>query len=424
MVALVDCNNFYCSCERIFRPELRIRPVVVLSNNDGCIISRSEEAKALGLAMGVPYFQYRDIIMKHRVAVFSSNYHLYGDMSKRVSGVLREIAPGAVEVYSVDESFVCLSGVDKQKLSAWAHCCKAKIEQCTGIPVSVGIGMSKVIAKIANRLAKKKSGYEGVCILDSQKIVNDMLPQVEVSELWGIGCRYAKKLQDTWCVKTAADLAAMPDAWIARHLGGVVGQRLVEELRGNPVLPMKSPLKYKKVIGTSRMFGQKIKEYHVLYRAVCACMVRAAEKLRRQHCVAGRVTVQLYFELPKHSPLPDRIPYVEKEARLDLSTAHTPDLLAVVVTLVAALYEEGVTYTKGGVVLSSLTPDDAVQPSLFFSGTLHNGYLMAAIDNINFSMGADTVYFGTLGKDRPWQMKQSKRSPRYTTRWNELCQLH
>jgi DNA polymerase V len=249
MKAIVDCNSFYCSCERLFRPDLRERPVVVLSNNDGCIISRSDEAKALGIDMAVPYYQCRDAIERHGVAVFSSNYNLYGDMSLRVMDTLRHLVgdDSRVEVYSVDEAFLDLSHVPEHELNDFSILMRDTVEQWTGIRVSVGVADTKVLCKVANRLAKKdKKGTGCVMVLGSDEKVQEALMRTDVDDVWGVGSRYAKLLREKYSINTAWQLRHMPLEWARKNLGGVVGQRLIRELNGEPCIQMKDPLEQKK----------------------------------------------------------------------------------------------------------------------------------------------------------------------------------
>ncbi|MCX6293705.1 MAG: Y-family DNA polymerase, partial [Sphingobacteriales bacterium] len=252
MKAIVDCNSFYASCERLFKPILNGKPVVVLSNNDGCIVSRTDEAKALGIQMAGPYYQNKAEILKNNVAVFSSNYHLYGDMSKRVMDTLRLVAPD-VEVYSVDESFLDLSGIDANKLYDYATFVKQTTELWTGIPVSIGVAPSKVLSKVANRLAKKdKLGTKGVIILQTPEQQMEALQKTAVEDIWGVGSAGSKTLR-MFNINTAWDLRNMSEAWAGKNLGGVVGVRLVKELNGIPCIEMKNPLIKKKMIATTRM---------------------------------------------------------------------------------------------------------------------------------------------------------------------------
>jgi len=288
MYAIIDCNSFYCSCERLFRPDLRVKPVVVLSNNDGCIISRTDEAKQLGIDMGVPLFESRQMLKQHDVAVFSSNYHLYGDMSMRVMDTLRLLTDDAtyrcVEVYSVDEAFVCMDHIPVEALQSFAERIRDVVVQWTGIPVSIGIAPSKVLSKVANRLAKKnKVKTNCVMVLESDDKLQDALERTDVSDLWGIGRRYSRKLKEMYGINTAWQLKHMPQEWARKNLGGVVGVRMIKELNGESCIQLKDPLEKKKMIATTRMFGKPVFDLESLKEAVATYVARAAEKLRRQY---------------------------------------------------------------------------------------------------------------------------------------------
>lgn len=422
MKAIVDCNSFYCSCERLFLPHLDKRPVVVLSNNDGCIVSRTDEAKALGIQMAGPYYQNREEIEKNKVAVFSSNYHLYGDMSWRVMETLRTFAP-LVEVYSVDESFLDLEGIDENQLHDYALFLKHTTELWTGIPVSIGIAPSKVLSKVANRLAKKdKRGTKGVMVLQTPEQQMEALQRTAVEDVWGVGRASAQKLR-LFNINTAWDLRNMSEEWARKNLGGVVGLRLIKELRGQPCIDMKDPLEVKKMIATTRMFGKPVFELRELKEAVATYITRAAEKLRRQNCAAKTVSVFLvtndysgkYEYKPASFSLYTTLPF---------ATSLTNVLIEHAMPLVEQLYRKGSKYLKAGVILSSIVPDDQVQFNLFEKPSGENERkLMQMIDNVNFSMRDDVLKFASSGTKRDWKMRQELRSKRFTTRWNELFEV-
>ncbi len=419
MKAIVDCNSFYASCERLFKPSLNGKPVVVLSNNDGCIVSRTDEAKALGIQMAGPYYQNKEEILKNNVAVFSSNYHLYGDMSKRVMETLRLLSPG-VEVYSVDESFLDLTGIDETKLYDYSLFVKHTTEQWTGIPVSVGVAPSKVLSKLANRLAKKdKIGTRGVVVLQTAEQQMDALQRTAVEDIWGVGNAGSKKLR-MFNINTAWDLRNMSEEWARKNLGGIVGVRLIKELKGIPCIEMKDPLTTKKMIATTRMFGKPVFELKELKEAVATYIARAAEKLRRQSGAAGAVSVFLvnndnrnYNEYIPSS----RSAYII----LPSATYLTNVIIAHVMPLVEAMYNKGSKYIKAGVVLSNIVPCDMVQYNLFEAPDTANAKkLMHMIDNINFSMSSDILKFAAAGTKKNWKMRQEMRSKRFTTKWDEL----
>lgn len=423
MKAIVDCNSFYCSCERLFKPKLRNRPVVVLSNNDGCVIARSDEAKKLGIAMGVPYFEARSLIHQHNIAVFSSNYNLYGDLSWRVMETLRTFAGDEqVEVYSVDEAFVDLGEVDPEQLERTAREMRVRVEKWTGIPVSVGVAPTKTLAKLANRLAKKDKQKSGcVLLLESEEDRIRALKQTRLEDVWGVGRAYARKLNARGYT-SAWDLANLPDAWVHREMGGVVGLRLVRELRGEPSIELKEELVQKQMIATTRMFGVPVTELADIREAVASYATRAAEKLRRQFSAADTIQV---FLIRKQT---------EEEGgwRGEASSAHiqlpvgTNDTLCLIkhaLQLAEQLYRRGCVYKKAGVLLGGIVPADACQGDLFSAPPPDHRKLMDMIDNINFSQRDELLVFGACGTKRHWQMKQQQRSGRYTTRWSEIIEL-
>jgi DNA polymerase V len=424
MKAIVDCNSFYCSCEKVFRPDLVNKPIVVLSNNDGCIISRNDEAKNLGIQMAGPYYQARDMIQKNGVAVFSSNYNLYGDLSQRIMEILKTIAGEEnVEVYSVDESFLNLSHVPKEQLKSFCISLKKIIEQWTGVAVSIGVASSKVLCKVANRLSKKdKKGTKGVVVLDTAEDIAAALQITPVDALWGVGRQYAVKL-NTYQINTGWDLKNTNEEWARTHLGGVVGVRLIRELCGVPCIEMKDPLKVKKMITTTRMFGKPVTELVHLKEAVATYVSRAAEKLRRQYCSAKSVYVFVvnndYETAYKYNPTTHGC-----NAVLPVATSLTNELIEHCLPLVDRLYKKGSHYLKAGVVFTSLVPDECIQGNLFnaFAKNSHH-LLMSTIDNINFSMRNDAVKFVSSGLTRNWKMRQELRSPRYTSRWEELREV-
>lgn len=427
MKAIVDCNNFYCSCERLFKPHLEGRPVVVLSNNDGCIISRSDEAKKLGIEMAGPYFMARPLIRKHDVAVFSSNYNLYGDLSWRVMETLRSLlGKSNVEVYSVDEAFLDLSHFSAKELPFIARQIRETVEQWTGIKVSVGVAPTKVLAKLANRLAKKnKVQTECVLVLDSEEKIITALQKTTVGDIWGIGRQYVQKLREQYCIYDALQLRNTSEEFARTHLGGVTGVRLVRELKGMPTREMEDELTTKKMIATTRMFGSPVSDINDIREAVATYTSRAAEKLRRQHSAASIISVFVVSKEEDHSVNFNRGATFTSQARLASATSFTNELIKPAVALVDNLYKKGTLYKKAGVMLSGLVPDSSIQGSLFDQGTGNHGrLLMDMIDNINFSQRDDVLKFAASGTTKDWKMRQELRSGRYTTRWEELYEVH
>ncbi len=423
--AIVDCNSFYCSCERVFRPDLKNRPVVVLSNNDGCIISRSDEAKLLGVEMAGPYFKAKNLIEKNKVATFSSNYNLYGDMSRRVMDTLKIlIGENNVEVYSVDECFLDVSMIEKNLLYACALQMRETVEQWTGVSVSVGIAATKTLAKIANHLAKKnKAATKCIATIITEDDVRSVLKKTHVKEIWGVGTAYAEKLIN-WGITTAWDLCNMPEEWIHKHMGGVVGVRLVKELKGIPCIEMKDELKVKKMIATTRMFGKNITELDDIKEAIATYATRAAEKLRRQKCAASVVSIFIVAKEETHSVNFSHGTTLSTHTILPFATSVTNELIAPALQLAEQIFKPGREYKKAGVMLSGLVPDTSIQSNLFTPLSENNKrFLMETLDNINFSMRNDIVKFASSGLSRDWKMRKEFRSPRYTSRWNELKQV-
>ncbi len=425
MKAIVDCNNFYCSCERLFNPALQNRPVIVLSNNDGCIISRSDEAKKLGVEMAGPYFKAKPLIEKHNVHTFSSNYNLYGDLSWRVMETLRMIAGREnVEVYSVDEAFLELGQTDSPLQTGLLI--KDTVEMWTGIKVSVGIAPTKVLSKLANRLAKKnKAATNCVVVLDSPEKISKALQQTPVEDIWGIGRQFAIKLKYGWNIHTAWELSLVSASFAGKFLGGVTGIRLLQELKGETFIAMKEELANKKMILTTRMFGSPVSDLRSVKEAIATYTARAAEKLRRQHGAAGTISVFIVKKEQEHSHSFKTSGTISSYTTLPAATSFTHELIKPALLLVEHLYKKGEIYKKAGVMLSNIVPATAVQENLFQPRRNNNGRkLMEMIDNINFSQRDDVLKFASGGTTRNWKMRQELRSPGFTTRWEELKTVH
>jgi DNA polymerase V len=427
MKAIVDCNSFYVSCERLFKPHLDKHPVVVLSNNDGCIISRSDEAKKLGVEMAGPYFKAKPFIEKHNIATFSSNYNLYGDLSWRVMETLRMmLGKKNVEVYSVDEAFIDLDMFPLNELQAVAKEIRETVEQWTGIKVSVGVGPTKVLAKVANRLSKKdKQGTDCVMVLDTEEKIIDALRRTSIGDVWGVGGQYAWKLKEHWSIYDALQLRNVSEEFAKVHLGGVVGVRLIKELKGESSKDMEAELVNKKMIATTRMFGNPVTAIKDIKEAVATYTSRAAEKLRRQQSAARIIHVFVVPKEQSHSTYFRHGPTMSDYMTLPVATSFTHELIKPAMELVDRLYEKGKIYKKAGVMLSGLVPDESIQGNLFRSEN-KNGErkLMDMIDNINFSQRDDVLKFAASGTARDWKMRQELRSGRYTTRWDELYEIH
>lgn len=426
MKAIVDCNNFYCSCERLFKPHLDRKPVVVLSNNDGCIVSRSDEAKRLGVEMAGPYFMAKPLIQKHDIAVFSSNYNLYGDLSWRVMETLRiMLGKKNVEVYSVDEAFVDLSMFAPEDLPAIAREIRETVEEWTGIKVSVGVAPTKVLAKLANRLSKKNKDETGcVMVLDTDEKIIEALHKTPVGDIWGVGYQYAQKLKEFWCIYDALQLRNVSEEFARTNLGGVTGVRLIRELKGIATKEMEDELVTKKMIATTRMFGSPVGDINDIKEAIATYTSRAAEKLRRQHSAAKVISIFVVTKDQDHMLNFKKYGTITSHATLPTATSFTNELIKPAVQLVDQLYEKGQLYKKAGVMLSGIIPDNSIQGNLFLSENKNcERKLMDMIDNVNFSQRDDVLKFASSGTTRDWKMRQELRSGRYTTRWEELFEI-
>ncbi|MEO9146301.1 MAG: Y-family DNA polymerase [Ginsengibacter sp.] len=426
MVAIVDCNSFYCSCERVFRPDLHNRPVVVLSNNDGCIVSRTDEAKLLGVEMAGPYFMAKDLIEKNKVATFSSNYNLYGDMSRRVMDTLKTLAgEEKVEVYSVDESFIEVSHVEKEYLNEYALHIREIVEQWTGVSVSVGIASTKTLAKIANHLAKKnKAATNCIYTLGDNDNIREILKRTPVSEIWGVGRAYSEKLVN-WGITDAWELRNMSEGWGYKNMGGVVGVRLIKELKGIPCIEIKDEPANKKMIATTRMFGRNVTSLDEIKEALATYTSRAAEKLRRQNSAASVIQIFMVAKEESQSANFSHGAAISAHAILPIATSITNELIVPAMKLAEQIFQPGRDYKKAGVMLSGIVPDTSIQSNLFVLAAENNKrFLMNTLDNINFSMRDDVVKFAASGVNTNWKMRREFRSPRYTSRWGELRKVN
>lgn len=413
-IALVDCNNFYASCERVFQPELRGRPVVVLSNNDGCVIARSNEAKALGVAMGEPWHVCRRRVNTHGVIVRSSNYTLYGDMSARVMRVLAGFAP-ELEVYSIDEAFLDLGGFER-RLTAHGEELRRTVLQWTGIPVSVGIAATKTLAKAANRKAKKDPASGGVCVLLDETAIDAQLARMEPADLWGVGRRIEARLQALGI--TNALMLKKADARFIRESFSVVLERTVTELRGVCCIELEDAPPDRKSIMASRSFGAMVETRQQLEEAVAAYTARAAEKLRRQRLACGRLTV--FVQTNRFRPQDPQYSR-EQAVQLPVATSDTGRLIAAAKRGLAALWREGYRYKKAGVMLLELTEASSVQGGLFDApDDARATARMRAVDALNLRYGRDTVTFAATGTLRAWKLRREFASQRFSTCWDEL----
>ena len=412
--ALVDCNNFYASCERVFNPRLEGKPLVVLSNNDGCVVARSNEAKALGIGMGVPEFQIRPLLRAHHVHVFSSNYRLYGDMSQRIMETLEQFSPD-LEIYSIDEAFLSLGGFEWRDLTGYGRQIRRTVKQWTGIPVSVGIAETKTLAKIANRIAKRTPDIGGVFDLFACPDREALLDRVAVEDVWGIGPNSARLLKQQGIV-TALELRQTDDQWIRKHLS-IVGVRLVYELRGRSCLELEQCPPPKQGITCSRAFGKPIATLSELEEAVSFYVSRAAEKLRGEGLTATVLTVFLMTNEFKDEPQYRN----SVTCSLSVGTDTTSELIRVALRGLRTIYRDGYRYKKAGVMFTALVPPSQVQPDLFDrQDRPRSKRLMAALDAVNDRWGSGTLEYAASGLTKPWKTQFHRRSPAYTTDWNAL----
>ncbi|EPM0699634.1 Y-family DNA polymerase [Klebsiella aerogenes] len=417
MFALCDVNSFYASCETVFRPDLRGRPVVVLSNNDGCVISRSAEAKPF-VKMGEPYFKQKDIFRHHGVVCFSSNYELYADMSNRVMTTLEEMSPRC-EKYSIDEVFCDLTGVRNCRvLTEFGHELRATVRQRTHLTVGVGIAQTKTLAKLANHAAKRwQQQTGGVVDLSNAERQRKLMAALPVEEVWGVGRRIAKRLE-TMGIRTVLHLADTDIRFIRKHFN-VVLERTVRELRGEPCLELEEFAPVKQEIICSRSFGHRITEYEEMRQAICSYASRAAEKLRQEHQYCRFISVFV-----KTSPFaPDEWYYANNASVTLLTpTQDSRDIIAAATRCLDAIWQSGCRYQKAGVMLGDFYSQGVAQLNLFDENAprKNSQKLMEVLDRLNAEDGRGTLYFAGQGIQQPWQMKREMLSPRYTTRYSDL----
>jgi len=417
MFALVDCNNFYASCQRVFEPHLIGKPVVVLSNNDGCVIARSNEAKALGIPMGAPAFEYKKLFEDNNVFVYSSNYALYGDMSSRVMNLLSNFTP-EIEIYSIDEAFLKLEGFKYVDLNEYGLQIKRTVTKGTGIPISVGFAPTKALSKVANKIAKKyPERTNGVYVIDTDEKRIKALKWTKIEDVWGIGRKHAKRLKNK-NVHNAFQFTQLHDDWVRKEMA-VVGLRLKHELEGKPTLSMETP-KTKKMIATTRSFEVMYTKYEDLAERISTFTASCSEKLRRQNSHCNMIMVFLhtnYFrkDLPQYSR--------NIVIKTDFPTNSTIELTKYAKSGLKAIFEEGYHYKKAGVIVMGITPNSETQLSLFTSSNPKHQPLMGVVDRLNKSYGTNKVKFGNQSLGRQWKMKQEKLSPRFSTNINEIISV-
>lgn len=421
MIALVDCNNFFASCERLFRPDLRDVPVLVLSNNDGCVVARSEEVKALGVPMGVPYFKIRDIVKRNNVQCFSSNFALYSNISQRILGVLSSHTP-QIEVYSIDEAFMQLSQLPIKNLQKWGDDLRQEILDHIGMPVSVGIAPTKTLAKLASAYAKK---HNRACILDpslNKKFYEQVLSETEVGGIWGIGWRLAPKMAQAG-IRSALQLSQVSDAWIRDQMG-INGVKMRAELRGMAMHSFAEEGEPQKSLMASRSFGHTVKNTHDLETAVASFASQAAFRLRSHAQMTSYFGVYLRYKTKEGSLKGQSI-----ATSLATPTNNTSELVSIALELMYKLYDEEHGYKKAGVFAHHLSSANICQVDLLDTITpeerTRRSNFMQAVDEINHRYGKDTIHIGTIDpKSTKWQAQKKRMSPAYVTDWNQLPLLH
>lgn len=412
--ALVDCNSFYVSCERVFDPSLEGKPVVVLSSNDGCAVSRSAEAKKW-IPMGAPIHQYTKEVIMNDIKCYSSNYTLYSDMSARVMSVLNRFTPD-IEIYSIDEAFLSFEGLERRDLQKYGEEIRETVRKWTGIPVSIGIGETKTLAKVANKVAKKTTELNGVFCIYNHPKRDEILSSIDVSDIWGIGRAYTRLLKSHG-IYSAKDLAETSDKFIRKWMT-VVGYRTSLELRGVSCIELDDIEPEKKEILRSRSFGRDVLELDDLKEAISMHASRAAEKLRAQNSVAGHISV--FVKTNKHKEGPQYNSSIG--TCLPVPTSYTPDFIKTAQLLLEKLYKSGYRYKKAGVMLADICPDNEIQLNLLYTSRNPGNHteVMNALDRINLLWGRDTIRYASSGIKKPWPKKRTMLSPRYTTSWNEL----
>ena len=421
MYALVDCNNFYASCERVFQPQYNGKPVVILSNNDGCVISRSNEAKEVGVPMGAPEFKIRELIKEKNVKVFSSNYPLYGDLSNRVMKTLEAFTPN-LEIYSIDEAFLNFDGMSISDYHDYGIQMKKRVQKWVGIPVCVGFAPTKALSKVANRIAKKfQDRTQGIYVIDTEEKRIKAIKWTKIEDVWGIGRRLTKKMI-AHNILTAYDFTKpQHEAWIRKEMG-VIGMRLKYELEGKSVLDLEPIREQKKSIATTRSFPKQISEFDDLRERIATFSAVCAEKLRKQKSCCQTIIVMLVIDKHKYE---SQKYYFNKAVTLPYSTNSTLTISNVAISMLKDLYKgnEGIKFKKAGVIVTELIDEDKKQLQLFEEENPKHLAIMKAMDFLNAKIGDRKVKLGTQNLNLTWNMKQNHLSPRFTTRFNEILEI-
>ena len=415
-IALIDCNNFYASCERIFNPKLIGKPIVVLSNNDGCIIARSKEAKKLGIKMGEPYFKARNIIEKNKVEVFSSNYSLYGDISQRVMETLSSFS-SEVEIYSIDEAFLGLNGFENYELQTYCNHIRQTINKWVGIPVSIGVGPTKTLSKIANNLAKKNSNYKGVCILENKIEIKKALQQTSIEDVWGIGRRLSIFLKK-YNINTAHHFSEMDRGWVRKNMG-VVGEKTYLELNGVSCLDLDLIPSDKQSCCVSRSFSRPIEKLFDLEESISTYGSRVSEKIREEGLVAESMSI---FVLTNHFNRREKQYSNSIKLHLPFPTNNSIKIVKRSLEGIRKIYRPGYKYKKAGIILYGLSRQNVTKGLLDYDREASDT-IMQTIDNINNRYGGETIKIASEGIKKIWRMKRENVSPCYTTRFDELVEV-
>ncbi len=417
MFGLVDCNNFFVSCERVFNPALNGKPVVVLSNNDGCVISRSNEAKALGIKMGEPAFKIAGLARKENVAIFSSNYVLYGDMSERVMSCIRNYVPG-IEIYSIDEAFLDFNGVNEVQLKRLGEEIAKNTYRNTGIPVSIGISHTKTLAKIASKLSKKYAGFKGSCLMYKDVDIKKVLKTYPIEDIWGIGRRHSKMLINNH-INTALDFINSPPEWVRSKMS-IVGLKTWKELRGEACITFEDSINEKKQICTSRSFSSELTNMEDLYQAVAYFTSSCSEKLRKQKSVCGQVQVFILTNYFKED-MPQQ--YQSMVVPLEVATDSTLELTKVSCRALEKIFKLGYGYKKAGVIFSRITKKVETSGSLFceFDKEKHS-HLMLALDEVNKKYGKNSIVTAAQGVESIKALSDHL-SKRFTTNWDDIIEV-
>ncbi|WP_250433398.1 Y-family DNA polymerase [Hanstruepera flava] len=417
MYALVDCNNFYTSCERVFNPSLQGKPVAILSNNDGCVISMSDEAKAIELPFGAPIFKWEGFCKANSIQVLSSNYPLYGDMSSRVMGILQQFTPD-VEVYSIDEAFLQFKGFDNCNFKDYGIQMRRRILKWTGIPTCVGIAPTKALSKVANKIARKfPNETKGVYVIDSEESRIKALKWIKIENIWGIGYSLAKRLKTKGC-KTAYDFTQLPDDWV-RKTFSITEWKLKKDLEGNSKILLDEP-KNKRAIATTRSFDYTYDDINYIKERVSTFATSCAEKLRKQKSYCHMIIVTLSSDRHKKDLQQHR---ASKHISLPYPTDSSLTISSGAVKAVEAIFKEGIKYKRAGVIVAGIVPRDNYQLDMYESENPKHKPLMLAIDRINKKYHADKIKLGNQDLERTWKMRQERLSPRYTTNINDIIKV-